>query len=247
MSAQSFKIMPFTAGLLTATILGCGHDRSLPGVADAQAVRDSYSPPTCSDGIQNQAEAGVDCGGPCTPCSGGCPAPGGNIIQNGSLEDLNSTFVNTSGNYMSLPAGNMDITNWMVTPATVGSIVWAQSPTIDGFTAADGRFFVDLTGLSADSANGALQETVTISAGVLYNFSVDVASFNNGQVSVSIGSHTLVLTSGASFVVGSMSWTRLTSTFVGDPLEPTPLLRVMNISPGSTFVFVDNIIQSCDG
>ncbi len=27
---------------------------------------------TCSDGIQNQGETGVDCGGPCTPCSTGC-------------------------------------------------------------------------------------------------------------------------------------------------------------------------------
>ncbi|MBP6698398.1 MAG: T9SS type A sorting domain-containing protein [Flavobacteriales bacterium] len=27
---------------------------------------------TCSDGIQNQGETGIDCGGPCTPCSTGC-------------------------------------------------------------------------------------------------------------------------------------------------------------------------------
>jgi len=33
------------------------------------------SGPTCSDGIQNQGETGVDCGGPCAPCNnggGGC-------------------------------------------------------------------------------------------------------------------------------------------------------------------------------
>ncbi len=29
--------------------------------------------PTCTDGIQNQGETGIDCGGPCTPCpTGGC-------------------------------------------------------------------------------------------------------------------------------------------------------------------------------
>ena len=28
--------------------------------------------PTCSDGIQNQGETGVDCGGPCAPCSTAC-------------------------------------------------------------------------------------------------------------------------------------------------------------------------------
>jgi hypothetical protein len=33
--------------------------------------------PTCSDGIQNQGETGIDCGGPCTPCAEGtaCEAP----------------------------------------------------------------------------------------------------------------------------------------------------------------------------
>ena len=28
--------------------------------------------PSCNDGIQNQGETGVDCGGPCAPCSSGC-------------------------------------------------------------------------------------------------------------------------------------------------------------------------------
>ncbi len=27
--------------------------------------------PTCNDGIQNQGETGIDCGGPCAPCNGG--------------------------------------------------------------------------------------------------------------------------------------------------------------------------------
>lgn len=26
--------------------------------------------PSCNDGIQNQGETGVDCGGPCSPCTG---------------------------------------------------------------------------------------------------------------------------------------------------------------------------------
>jgi hypothetical protein len=27
-----------------------------------------YQPPTCGDGLQNQGEGGIDCGGPCAPC-----------------------------------------------------------------------------------------------------------------------------------------------------------------------------------
>src|SRR5829696_3181026 len=30
---------------------------------------DSTPVPTCSDGIQNQGETGIDCGGPCTACA----------------------------------------------------------------------------------------------------------------------------------------------------------------------------------
>jgi len=41
--------------------------------------------PTCEDGIQNQAETGIDCGGPCTPCPIGC--------QNNEIE-LTITFDN---------------------------------------------------------------------------------------------------------------------------------------------------------
>ncbi|MEM2956559.1 MAG: PGF-pre-PGF domain-containing protein [Candidatus Pacearchaeota archaeon] len=50
----------------------------------AQVTTDTtpISPPTatCSDGIQNQGETGVDCGGPCNECPAVC---GNNIIEKG--------------------------------------------------------------------------------------------------------------------------------------------------------------------
>ncbi|MEP6795152.1 MAG: GEVED domain-containing protein [Saprospiraceae bacterium] len=35
---------------------------------------------TCSDGIQNQGETGIDCGGPCQPCPPPPPPPGGGTV-----------------------------------------------------------------------------------------------------------------------------------------------------------------------
>jgi hypothetical protein len=35
---------------------------------------------TCSDGIQNQGETGIDCGGPCAPCPPPPPPPGDDIL-----------------------------------------------------------------------------------------------------------------------------------------------------------------------
>ena len=29
--------------------------------------------PTCTDGVLNQGEAGIDCGGPCSACAAACP------------------------------------------------------------------------------------------------------------------------------------------------------------------------------
>jgi len=37
-------------------------------VEDYNVVIGAGSGPTCSDGIQNQGETGIDCGGPCSPC-----------------------------------------------------------------------------------------------------------------------------------------------------------------------------------
>ena len=37
-------------------------------VEDYTVVIVAGSGPTCSDGIQNQGETGIDCGGPCAPC-----------------------------------------------------------------------------------------------------------------------------------------------------------------------------------
>lgn len=39
------------------------------------------APPTCSDGVQNQGETGLDCGGPCAPCLLPCSTRPGNVVR----------------------------------------------------------------------------------------------------------------------------------------------------------------------
>jgi hypothetical protein len=56
----------------------------------------SCAVPTCSDGIQNQGETGVDCGGPCAPCVNY------NISTGGTVNTCFGTFFDaggSSGNY----------------------------------------------------------------------------------------------------------------------------------------------------
>ncbi len=57
--------------------------------------------PTCSDGIQNQGEAGIDCGGPCAPCNvGGCnvniTSSNGGVTITGLTSDANTKLFNSN-------------------------------------------------------------------------------------------------------------------------------------------------------
>lgn len=162
-----------------------------------------------------------------------------NIVQNGSLENGNGTFINQTCNYMALGNGSTTIPGWTVSTSS-GQIVWAQSPTCDGFSAADGSFFVDLSGFGSSSPDGALNQSLSTVGGVTYTFSMDIGP-NNGTIAVSVGGKAVTLTGGTAFSVGSTSWTPETGTFVGDPLNTTPLLTIKDASPGSTIDFVDNI------
>lgn len=55
--------------------------------------------PTCSDGIQNQGETGVDCGGPCSPCTIGCADTEVNfsITLDNYPEETSWTLTNAAG------------------------------------------------------------------------------------------------------------------------------------------------------
>ena len=164
-----------------------------------------------------------------------------NIVTNGSLEDTGNHFVNTVAGYMTLGAGSTTIPGWTVAPGTTGSLVWARAVTDDGFSASDGNFFVDLTGLGANSPNGAIQQALSLTGGASYSFAIDLSTLNNGAASVTVGSQTIALVAGGSFSVAGTGWQSWTGSFIANPLELNPLLTVMNASAGTSIVFIDNI------
>ena len=165
-------------------------------------------------------------------------ASASSIVLNGSLEDLNGSFVNTTCQYMTLGAGSTAIANWTVPGSTTGQLVWADSPTCDGFSASHGEFFVDLSGLGTSSPNGALEQQLAASIGQAYSFSIDFATINNGDIAVVVGSELLTLSAGSPFLVGGTSWTPYTGMFIATTSDP--LLTIASASPAS-IVFVDNV------
>jgi hypothetical protein len=76
---------------------------------------DSTPTPTCSDGIQNQGETGVDCGGPCTACQ--------TVLCNG----------NGSASYFPLTLGNKWVYDFSITNSyTTCDTVTAASTVVYG-------------------------------------------------------------------------------------------------------------------
>ncbi|HTS65002.1 MAG TPA: hypothetical protein VMH28_23425 [Candidatus Acidoferrales bacterium] len=162
-----------------------------------------------------------------------------NLVQNGSLEDLNGQWVNTNANYMSLLAGATAIANWTVSAGTTNEIVWAKSPTSDNHNAADGVFFVDLTGFGSDSPNGAIQQTLAnLIIGQSYAFSMDV-EFVGSVPMVTVGGTTIAMTAGTPFTVGIDTWTPETGSFIA--ASTNPLLKIANQQAGQSVDFIDNI------
>ena len=83
--------------------------------------------------------------------SAGTAAMGKTVVTDGGLDK--GKFVNTTENYMELPNGSTVIKGWTVA-TRAGDIVWAKSPTGDGFNCARGKYCVDLTGFGNNAANG---------------------------------------------------------------------------------------------
>ena len=135
-----------------------------------------------------------------------------NVVKNGSLENRKGKFTNTKCNYMSVPARSSAIDKWTVPRATTGELAWGRQ-TCDGYRAAKGKFFLDLTGFGADSTNGAIRQKLRTEPGKHYRFSIDVCSCNDGSFAAKVGKEKLDLTAGKPFTVGTTSWTPMTGGF----------------------------------
>ena len=88
--------------------------------ADASSQNILFTPscaaPTCNDGIQNQGETGVDCGGPCPACAvvNSCTALG--------LDDVTSTFTG-SHSVWTIYKGKNDVDNSFTVDPTISTDV----------------------------------------------------------------------------------------------------------------------------
>lgn len=148
----------------------------------------SGSQPTCTDGVQNGNETGVDCGGDCAPC-----ATCDDGVQNG-----NETGVDCGGDCNACPTNCND--NVVTITLTFDNYPEETSWTLtnaSGATVASGGTY----GSQADGSTLVIEECL---ADGCYNFTINdsygdgiCCSYGNGSYNVSSGGNTLA--SGASF------------------------------------------------
>lgn len=149
-----------------------------------------------------------------------------NLVQNGGFED--GSHRNDRLGYMVLNPGDPQLDNW----AIEAEVAWGLNP-LDGFAAAFGSGFVDLSSLGSRSAFGEVKQQVDLVAGNKYLFSY--YTFIEGSSNVFIDGNPLALEAGATL----NDWTQLTSMFTASS-STLAWLSIKNATGGS-IVFIDEI------
>ena len=151
------------------------------------------------------------------------------IVQNGGLENIQNTWINTSCNYMA--ASGSTISGWTVGASATGPLAWAKAPTCDGYVASEGAYFVDLSGFGTVAGPASLDQMLqNLIAGETYTVGLDylgaAPELRIGGVAFSAAAAT------------SSGWTHLSASFVATGSQG--LLSLKNVS-SSGVVFVDNV------
>ncbi len=139
------------------------------------------APPTCSDGIQNQGEAGIDCGGPCTACAPTC---------SDGIQNQNETGVDCGG----------PCTACVTCETHTLSITMDNYPEDVSWQVVDSNGAIIASG--SNYSNATVTETFCLDPGACYNFTISDA-YSDGICCYSgNGSYTVTNASGATVAAG---------------------------------------------
>lgn len=104
------------------------------------------------------------------------PAQGLNLVQNGSFENTNGTFINNGQGVMSLNPSSSVIPNWITINAEMAWLsnvfpVFSIPPTF-------GNFYLDLTGYHDSPPYGGVTQLINTTIGQQYNLSFYLGTSN---------------------------------------------------------------------
>jgi hypothetical protein len=171
------------------------------------------------------------------------------LVNNGSFENLNNSYVDNGSGYMLIANGdNSTIPDWTVADL---NIAWIKSGGKSGLVGTDGGYFLDLSGIVNTSPfGGVIGTTISTVAGHTYDLSFDVGRGNgeDGQPVV------VLATAGAqsqTFTVnttdpgaGKIVWQTFHLQFLATDSSTTIKINGTSADNGNGFIGLDNVSAS---
>ncbi len=166
------------------------------------------------------------------------------LITNGSFEDTSKTFVGDANKVDELNSGSSAIPGW----TTINGVptAWIMNGNPYGISAADGSFFLDLTGYSDFGTYGGVSQSFATTAGTSYVVTFDLgyggdSTAFGGPVSVlvSAGGSSQTFTSGSGSPNPAV-WDLETFGFTATS-STTTLSLIGKTTTGGDYIGLDNV------
>jgi Protein of unknown function (DUF642)/PEP-CTERM motif len=166
------------------------------------------------------------------------------LITNGSFEDTSKTFVGDANGVDELSSGSTAIPGW----TTINGVptAWIINGNPYGISAADGSFFLDLTGYSDSGTYGGVSQSFATTAGTSYVVTFDLgyggdSTAFGGPVSVlvSAGGSSQTFTSGSGSPNPAV-WDLETFDFTATSATTT-LSLIGKTTTGGDYIGLDNV------
>ncbi len=165
-----------------------------------------------------------------------------NLVTNGSFENT-TNFVGNGDDTMVLPVGSTAMPGWTVIGTTY-SIAWIGPSNPFGLTAAQGSYFLDLTGYTDTAPYAGVAQTIALSPGT-YKLGFDLGSSSTyrlpSAITVAItGSSPQTFTSTNSS--SSNAWELETMPFTVTGMGPQDVtISLMGTTAGGEYIGLDNV------
>jgi hypothetical protein len=166
-----------------------------------------------------------------------------NLLTNGSFENTNNAFVGDANKTDELLSGSAAIPGWTTANA---QLAWIENGNPYGISAANGSFFLDLTGYVNASPYGGVTQSFATTIGTQYVVTFDLGYGGNnaaygGPVSVtaSAGGSSQVFTSGSG-TPNPAVWNLETFDFTATSSTTTLSLTGFSAS-GGAYIGLDNV------
>jgi hypothetical protein len=165
-------------------------------------------------------------------------------LTNGSFENTNGTFVGDGNRVDELPSGSTVIPGWTTVNGT--ATAWIENGNPWNISAANGSFFLDLTGYSDSGTYGGVSQSFATTAGTNYVVTFDLGYGGNssafgGPVSVTAaaGGTSEVFTSGSG-TPNPAVWDLETFDFMATSSQ-TQLSLIGLSTTGGAYIGLDNV------